>query len=231
MTSSAALKALRAALDDFQDDLESRTEQADIVFGIQTLLQHQFVLEQDRQVRAYQAVANHWDVISAVLSLCGFRPTHVQSAGIYGIQVAAIFDENGDASRPPLGRPISLMETCLLLVLRDLYDVKMREGRSERDMPGTVLVSTDEIRTAMQDMGPRRSYTSLSAMVADLRKLQHHRILVVRDKQPGDDFLVVRLQPTLPLVTPEKYIDALMRFIDHAAAIEQNPNAQSEQPA
>lgn len=220
MVSSHLVRNLKNAIDAILDDAEAHAEFSEVVFAVQTLLAQQFVLEADHRSRGYKSVAANWDLVSAILELCGFKAEARPQAGIYGIQVRTIVDAEGAVSRPPLGRPVGVSETCLLLTLRDLYDIGMREGRSEIDAPSTVLTTTDAINTAMADLGERRRYTNVTALLGDLKKLQAHHLIAIGQKG-ADGLQIVRLLPTLPIVTGEAYFNLLIEFVE--AAKSENP--------
>ncbi|MFN4275051.1 MAG: DUF4194 domain-containing protein [Ferrovibrio sp.] len=185
------------------DRLDSSGQINDARSAMQTLLTRQFLYESDmRTQRSYRFIRENWREIEPLIDVMGFKPYRDFEAGVIGILLQPIFDREGTKMPPPMERRISLQESRLLVVLRQLYHMGMTGGHpgcQTSDRPGVIMTSTDDIMAAMAEYGLDRQYRNVSALLEDLKLFERNGIIDV-EGVVGEGNRIVSLLPALPII-------------------------------
>lgn len=161
------------------------------------LVTEQVLYAHDRASRmAYRIVEDHFEDYVTVLAPLGVRlERNAHHRYVVALPV------HGE------GTPVTLAETLLLLVLRQRYDVAMREGLIEDH--GEVIVELPELQEAYQAL-VGRPMPEVGVLRALARTLRRWGVSQVVDTEPGDPQpFHFRVRPALVDIVGEQWLQRL----------------------
>lgn len=206
--------------------IEGKAEPDSVRGVVQMILSRQFLYADSRMTRKSYALAKaHWRDIEAIITLLGFRPIRDDRVGIIGIGLRPMADpETGELGSPPREQMIGVQQTCLLLTLRHLYDVRRSAGETDEDAgrAGAVVVTATEIDAAIVAVAPRRRYQTITKLRSDLDDLRRQGLVEdLGDADNGD--MLVQILPAIALVLERDQIDLLKKSLPAASPIPAEP--------
>ena len=164
------------------------------------LVSEQVLYASDRGTRsAYRLVEAHLDDFAAVLAPLGVR----LARNPHYRYIVALADHAEGAA-------VSLDETLLLLVLRQRYDLAIREGRIEEQ--GEVLVELPELQEAYPALigRPMPEVGSLRALARTLKRWGLARLVESEPDDPQPFHLEIR--PAIVDIVGEQWLQRLDQF-------------------
>jgi hypothetical protein len=181
-------------------------EPDDFRAAARALLTQQFLLlERPRDRGAYRLVANHFDYFTDLLDALGWTLHRDDQLGIIGVLPL----ESEAHAR------LRLADTLLLLCLRLLYEEGV-ERFEVRD--GAVYTATETLlgryETLLKRPRPRRP-----ELMDILARLRRHALIEIGDEDETG-LPLLRILPTIRLVTGTRVAERMRAFIDAAAAAE-----------
>jgi len=183
-------------------------EPDDFRAAARALLTHQFLLlERPRDRAAYRLVANHFDYFTDLLDALGWTLHRDDQLGIIGVLPL----ETEAHAR------LRLADTLVLLCLRLLYEEGV-ERFEVRD--GAVYTATE---TLLKRPRPRRP-----ELMDILARLRRHALIEIGE---GDDsgLPMLRILPTVRLVTGTRATERIRAFIDAAEETQDDAEASGEE--
>lgn len=208
-------------IQDLADKIDRTAAGTDIVFILQSLLDRQFFIQGDRFTdKLYSMAREKWRDVEAILGMLGYQGLLRTDIGVIGFQVRPlVHPKTGEVIQQPRERRLDVRTTLLLLTLRQLYHARRSMGDTAGDDEtggiDDVIVTSDEIETAISDNSPQRSYPNTRQLREALKDLEYHGLVHV-DADTEEPFLV-RIRPTITVVVSQEQIGLLKRFTDDAA--------------
>ncbi|MEL3892121.1 DUF4194 domain-containing protein [Ferrovibrio sp. MS7] len=203
------------------DKIDRTGAGADMAFIMQSLLDRQFFIQGDRFTDKLYAMAREkWRDVEAILGMMGYQGIMRTDIGVIGFRMRPlVHPRTGEVVQQPRERRLDVRTTLLLLTLRHLYHARRSMGDTTGDDDATgiddVIVTSDEIETAITDTSPQRSYPNTKQLRDVLKDLEYHGLVHV-DAEAEEPFLV-KIRPTITIVLSQEKIGLLKRFTDEMA--------------